>query len=140
MILAGGQVVGTFDYGPAYPMVAFAADGKTLDATFGNGGVVNVPNSNLFIPNIFVDDQNRVLVPTTTMGYLESVLRYTANGALDPSFGTAGKATLSIPSDLSLGTTGALAARVQSGGRIVLLSYAYSSNSQNVVVLSRLWN
>ncbi|MCL2779774.1 MAG: hypothetical protein FWD73_17415 [Polyangiaceae bacterium] len=142
-LLAGGQVVAMFDGGNSYPspMVAFAADGKTLDTAFGSNGVVSVPTGTILIPNVFVDNQNRLLVPSYTMGFLESVSRYTADGSLDRSFGSAGKATQPMPSGLSEYNNGSIAARVQTSGRIVLLSNAVnSSNDQNITVLSRLWN
>jgi uncharacterized delta-60 repeat protein len=91
----------------------------SLDTSFGKGGKVTTVFGGLAGATGLATQPNGKLVvggsgPFNTSGFL--LVRYNANGSLDPSFGSGGKATTSFPSssedDLS-------AVALQSDGKIV---------------------
>ena len=95
---------------------AWAAAGS-LDPTFGRGGVTatNFASQNSVIPySIKLQTDGKILVLVVAGGEAAEVLRYTSAGALDPSFGSNGIATLPTPAN----TFGSMA--LQSNGQIVV--------------------
>ncbi len=84
-------------------IVKLDADG-TLDAGFGNGGTVLLPE---FYPHVIaLDSQGRALVggeyfQLPTQLYTSTVIRFSADGEPDASFGNAGNASI-VWSDASL--------------------------------------
>jgi len=144
LLVPNGQVISTLDDGYGdYSVIAFTSGGN-VDNTFGMGGML--PVSDDLGPQVFLDDQDRLLVTTGTLGALESVRRYTAAGITDTSFGRKGKVALPLPAESlsvsSLADVASVAARVQTDGRIVLLSGAIGSGAinANLALVSRLWN
>ena len=96
---------------------AWAAAGS-LDPTFGRGGVTatNFASQNSVIPySIKLQTDGKILVLVVAGGEAAEVLRYTSAGALDPSFGSNGIATLPTPAS----TFGSMA--LQSNGQIVVV-------------------
>lgn len=92
----GGWNPSTSDWGSI--LARFETDG-TLDATFGNGGVVTRPGSNI---NAILQQPDGKLVAA---GYYKqdihhftdfAVFRYETDGSPDPSFGTGGMVSTSI--------------------------------------------
>lgn len=67
-----------------------------LDPTFGGVGSIELPAG--FNPDFaFTDDQDRVIVASTSVSEELEVARYLSDGRPDPSFGTSGLATHEIP-------------------------------------------
>jgi uncharacterized delta-60 repeat protein len=110
-----GKIVAAGTADERFGVLRLASDG-TLDATFGVGGVVA---TELVDPDpefagahaVALLPDGRIVVGGSS-GTMLVVARYDATGALDPSFGTAGIATLTDQRD-----TSALA--VQADGKIV---------------------
>jgi len=92
----GRIVVAGIDFG-TYEMsiTRYLPDG-TLDPSFGGTGIVahNIPDLSFTI-SLAIDSQDRVLVATGQ--YDIHVARFTASGALDDMFGTAGDQTIAFP-------------------------------------------
>jgi uncharacterized delta-60 repeat protein len=98
---------------------ASAAPGD-LDPSFGSGGMVKLLESNeSFAEGIAVQPDDKVLVAGYEKGNAV-VLRLQANGSLDPSFGSGGKVTITVPGGLSV----ANAVAVQPDGKIVAAGQA----------------
>jgi len=119
-------------------ITAYTANGG-IDGTFGTAGNLTVTQS---YPEVFLDDQNRLLITTVTTGSLESVWRYLNTGVLDTSFGMNGWATFPPPTDFKPNTSGegTAAARVQKDGRIILLCVGIGGEGAAGALVSRLWN
>jgi uncharacterized delta-60 repeat protein len=108
----------------------FNPDG-TLDPTFGTGGKL-VTDFNGLVDRasaiLVQPDGKMVAAGTATLGTLLlgdtdfGVARYLANGTLDVSFGTGGKATLNIAGKSDFGTTAAL----QADGKILIAGRVFS--------------
>lgn len=130
IVVAGDAFVenSTTDFGD-FLLARYTANG-TLDLSFGSGGsVVTDINARTDLARNLVVQPNGALVvsgdpPGTGPTRRTGVARYTANGALDASFGTGGK--LEIPRAL-VGRGLAL----QSDGRFVLVGSATVLNMQN---------
>ncbi|MCL2779224.1 MAG: hypothetical protein FWD73_14610 [Polyangiaceae bacterium] len=101
-------------------ILAFTADGTSLDDTFGGGGFLDPHNTGVLAQAyVFLDDQSRLLVTSCTTPRVKQDLlsRYTSDGVLDPSFGEDGQ--VSTTSDGC-----PWSAHVQSDGRIVVVTDA----------------
>jgi uncharacterized delta-60 repeat protein len=94
----------------------------TLDTTFGNGGKVVTPffsgNFSDAVQSLLIQPDNKIVAigrasDGTNSGF--ALLRYTANGSIDPSFGNEGKVFTLFSSD-----SGASAASIQPNGKIVV--------------------
>lgn len=113
-----------------FAMTRFTAAGE-LDATFGTGGVVTTPIGEWASANALAiqADGRIVLAGTATVDSDDrfALARYTSNGILDPSFGTAGTLTTAI-GDTS--TANALA--IQADGKAVT-----AGGSDSVAALAR---
>ena len=91
IIIVGHAEAGTIGYPSQFALARYNTNGS-LDATFGNGGKVLTPFSDVNGPygatakDVVVQDDGRIVVTGSTF-----VVRYlSSNGSLDPSFGTGG--------------------------------------------------
>jgi uncharacterized delta-60 repeat protein len=112
-ILAAGQAVVANSYD--FAVARYNADG-TLDTTFGSRGKVTTGFSGIAgVQSMVVDGAGRILVAGGTGGGL-ALVRYTANGALDTTFGSGGKLVTNI--QLRGGDAHSLA--LQTDGKIIV--------------------
>lgn len=97
-----------------------------LDGSFGSGGrVTGVFGVTIGSANaVTTDAQGRVVVAGTAQNDT-AVIRLTAAGALDPSFGTGGKRVIALTDNWDA----AEGVAVQSDGKIVLGGWIYEGNS-----------
>jgi uncharacterized delta-60 repeat protein len=147
-----------------WKIARYRADG-TLDTSFGvrpdgtpGGGVVtNIWNGRYATleGGVVVDSENRLVVAglapraVTTTGkggktsvtYVATVAiaRYSANGMLDTTFGTAGYALVPIFPDTPLNPSHARDIVVQEDGKIVVLAYAQAADNYQRMSVVRLW-
>jgi uncharacterized delta-60 repeat protein len=129
-ILVAGSVVipfGSFDFA----LACYRSDGA-LDTSFGTAGkvVTNIANDSTGFSYdqaaaVAVDAEGRVLVAgsSTIDNTLSNftVVRYTGNGSLDTSFGTAGKAIADLTHDFD----DAYAMALQKDGKILVAGKSY---------------
>ncbi|HZU39167.1 MAG TPA: hypothetical protein VFA18_24790 [Gemmataceae bacterium] len=112
-ILAAGSAVVANSYD--FAVARYNANGS-LDTTFGNKGKVTTAFSgNSSIGQMVVDGTGRIVVagvPVGVIGADITLARYTANGALDTSFGSGGKLTTLAIQDFRMA--------LQGDGRIVI--------------------
>ena len=98
--LDGKPVVATLDKGTIV-VARFGRDGL-LDPSFGSGGIVRTPieEASGTPPVVSVQDDGRVVVgaeaSTAALSGALVLLRYTASGVLDPSFGDKGQVAVKI--------------------------------------------
>lgn len=126
VVLAGQQ-----DYRGAQAfMAARLTTSGTLDATFGNGGLVTVPVGSTAIGNaVALQPDGRIVLAGNafTSTSVAATVRLMSNGSLDPSFGSGGIATLPLweavnavglqsDGEILLGATGATAVRMNRDG------------------------
>jgi uncharacterized delta-60 repeat protein len=106
-VLIVGDVVGAKVKGTAYRDFAVARlnDNGTVDTTFGSRGksVIDFAGKNDLGIDVAVDSTGKLVVcgeaeiaVAQVSGYDAALLRLTANGQLDTTFGTAGKTTLDL--------------------------------------------
>ncbi|MFN0277839.1 MAG: hypothetical protein ACKVRN_04470 [Pyrinomonadaceae bacterium] len=88
----------------------------SLDASFGNGGIVNTPNGNVnYASGMAIQSDGKiVMVGYSFAGF--AVFRYNTDGSLDESFGDKGMVFTSVPGFLY---SGASAVAIQKDGKIV---------------------
>ncbi len=119
-------LVAGYDGGGTFAVARYNADG-TLDTTFGGktykGKVTTaLGGSSSVADSMVVDSAGRILVAGTTnvtgAGTVAALVRYTADGALDTTFGSGGKLLTNIP--LTSSQKDAIA--LQADGKIVLAS------------------
>jgi uncharacterized delta-60 repeat protein len=81
-----------------YSVVRYGPDGQ-VDSTYGQGGFLTFSATQIATRGITVDRAGRLLVVTQTAGGVGgfTVTRYTADGRLDPTFGTDGTAQVISP-------------------------------------------
>lgn len=116
-ILANGSILVT-GYSSTGVLIRFTATGQ-LDPSFGVGGVVNVAHGQA--ESMAVQADGRILVAGNVFrnpGYESFLARYSADGAVDPAFGTGGVAT-DAPGGLS-GGYGGMALAVQPDSKILM--------------------
>lgn len=112
----------------------FEPDGS-LDASFGNGGVAItdlIPGSDDWAMNAIVDSGGRIVVAASTnaderweIPVSLAVIRFAADGALDPTFDTDGWAVTEFGGGLG---GGAADVAVQANGRIVVAGGVYNED------------
>lgn len=119
------------------PTSASAAPGD-LDPTFGTGGMVTTDIGGVTQVNgAAVQADGRIViagftaVPATGKGSFV-VARYTSSGALDSSFGTAGKSVTSMGKDAR-----AFGMTLQADGRIVAAGYTQVTSGKKSFALTR---
>jgi uncharacterized delta-60 repeat protein len=141
-IVVGGQKQlpsGTPGFIPTSAAFArFNADG-TPDATFGSGGIAAFlpPSGQDWINGIAIQPDGMIVgagYVTTTSGHNGLVLRATASGTLDTTFGSNGLATVNLSS--SNDELDAIA--LQPDGRIVVAGWADVSATQTSMAVARL--
>ncbi len=130
-VLVGGYAVnGSTGYD--FAVVRYKADG-TLDNSFGNGGKVttNVAGSSDFGYSVTTDTQGRVLVSghanNGSTGADFAVVRYTADGTLDNSFGNGGKVTTNVAGSSDVG----FSVTTDTQGRVLVGGYAVNGSTGN---------
>ena len=102
-----------------------------LDPSFGNGGNVKLlENNESFAEGIAVQPDNKVLVAGYEKGNAV-VLRLLANAAPDPSFGSGGKVTITVPGGLSILN----AVTVQPDGKIVAAGQAQVAGNFDFLIV-----
>ncbi len=117
LVVAGSAVNGlTSDFA----LVRLNADGS-LDGSFGEGGTVTTDFGigSAVARSVALQPDGMVVLAgswDTDSGDVIAMARYTADGALDDDFGTAGKVT----TDISAGSDRALAVALQPDGKLVV--------------------
>jgi uncharacterized delta-60 repeat protein len=107
-------------------LVRYLPDG-TLDDTFGSGGIVTVADGDLEIAHAALDGDKIVVALDSSRGNFDpsgddiTVLRYDADGTLDPTFGIGGVATI----DFGGRRDEASGIAVDSAGRIVVSGWSW---------------
>ncbi len=125
LALQGDRIVAAG--GDVFQVARYSAAG-VLDSTFGTGGKVNAvfPGSSGAMA-VQVDAQQRLVIGGQEQ-MNTAVVRLSANGTLDSSFGSGGKTVLKLnPSNWNV-TTGVA---VQTDGKIVTGSWVYEGNTSN---------
>jgi uncharacterized delta-60 repeat protein len=101
ILLAGSALTAAGDSATA--IVRLTSDGA-IDTTFGTGGFASCPISIFELKNLAVGPGDQVLAAGTDLSQSQAavdVVRYTAAGALDPSFGSGGEAVATYGSGSS---------------------------------------
>ena len=113
---------------------------QSLDQTFGSDGISSIPlNVNGYGIGTAIAEQNDGKI--VTAGYASNmntlngaiVVRYNANGTLDPTFGTLGITTTFLP-DTNVVITGLV---IQNDRKIILGGYSFTSSDDNRFLLIR---
>jgi uncharacterized delta-60 repeat protein len=117
-ILAAGRTISKHGNGNnEFALARYTATG-VLDTTFGSKGTVVTALAGTTSAGAIamaVDSSGRILVAGwANASHVAALVRYTANGALDTSFGSAGQLVTSI------GTNGGVSVALQPDGKIVL--------------------
>jgi uncharacterized delta-60 repeat protein len=98
--------------------------GGVLDTTFGNAGVVSFDFAGLsYAQAVAIQPDGKIIAVGGTAPASFALVRYNADGSLDPSFGSLGRVTIAI----GLGSS-ANAMQLQPDGRIVTAGYYYYTN------------
>ncbi|MEU6371983.1 calcium-binding protein [Streptomyces sp. NPDC046909] len=101
----------------AVPGSALAAPGD-LDATFGSGGKVTVPNGlAVGTGDVVVQGDGKIVTVRSSQSFDFSVMRHNADGSLDTAFGAGGEARL----DMDGGEDVAEGVALQNDGKIVVV-------------------
>jgi hypothetical protein len=135
--LPDGRRLAGFDAADRPILVMFTADGRNLDVNFGVNGIVSLPlyppgggaHADGGLTSLHLLADGKVLV--TLQGATDRVLRFTAGGSPDPTFGANGEVGLVRVRDAT--TRGV---EVQSDGRIVIVS----SGIEALSYVTRLWD
>jgi len=132
-VAAGYAVVGAGNND--FALARYDANGY-LDATFGTGGVVVTPFGALsdVAQAVAVQPDGKIVAAGyTRIGSLFdiAVARYNADGSLDATFGTGGKAV--IPASASNDQGAALA--LKRDGRILVAGFALAGANENIAVV-----
>jgi uncharacterized delta-60 repeat protein len=135
---ADGKIVlvGDSNSGGQYDLALarFTADGA-LDPSFGSTGKVTTalgPSSDYAYAVAIQSDGKIVVAGYASNGsnFDLAVVRYRADGSLDPAFGTGGHVTTSIGS----GSDCALSLALQADGKIVIAGYAWNGSNVDFVL------
>jgi uncharacterized delta-60 repeat protein len=130
-------VVAGSSYGPTYhdfALVKYREDG-TLEPGFGTNGVAVTsfgPAQDIAYAIARQADGKLVVVGGSNNGsrYLFAVARYTANGQLDPAFGSGGK----VITSLGTGDDIAKAVVIQPDNKILVAGYSTTSNADFAII------
>ena len=135
-----GRIVAIGGSNGRFALARYVADG-TLDSSFGGDGTVLTPMSAdsadyAFAADIALQPDGKLVAvgsvgPANKFGEHFAIARYTGDGVLDPSFGTAGTVTTKfsvLPAALGLATDDAASAvAVQPDGKIVVVGGSWDS-------------
>ncbi len=118
-----------------FAVLRYATDGS-LDPTFGTGGKVTTDLGGVYDEGLDVAVQGDGKIVVAGYSYTGSngdfaLVRYAADGSLDPSFGTGGKVITDIGGAADIGSDVA----VQSDGKIVLAGYSYTGSNYDFAVV-----
>ena len=120
------------------PLDPCAGPAGSLDPCFGTGGTVTTDFAGSLDEGraLSLDAQGRILVAgcadTDTQANF-ALARYTASGALDPTFGTGGKVTTDFAGNSDVGNALSLDAQ----GRILVAGYTYTGTQGWIFALMR---
>ncbi|MCF7734399.1 MAG: choice-of-anchor D domain-containing protein, partial [Akkermansiaceae bacterium] len=138
-IIVAGRV-STATHGYDFGLVRYQADGA-LDASFGTGGKVSTTvgggNAEDICFSLTQQSDGRIIAAGDSLwggGSTFEVVRYLANGSLDPSFGSGGIGTYAI----SNASNHARAVAVQGDGNIIVAGYANSQGQNDHFAVIRL--
>lgn len=122
-------VVGTASSGayPAYTLIRYLPDGS-LDLNFGEDGAAVVP-SGILVSVALQSDGKIVAAGSTFPGSGLQVLRFLANGTLDPSFGNGGLGTV-------VSNASATDLQIQNDGKILVSGQKYISTQGAASVMA----
>ena len=91
----------------------------TLDTTFANQGVATTPPGTIYPAQaIAMDGSGRIVLEGYTSAYTAALVRFTANGALDTTFGSRGEVSTNIRLGVNDPRDNSVAA--QADGKVVL--------------------
>ncbi|MCG6920093.1 MAG: right-handed parallel beta-helix repeat-containing protein, partial [Acidobacteria bacterium] len=133
IVMAGGSI------GPGgdtdFAVVRYVANGTSLDASFGSGGMAFTPmapgDASDEASALVLQPDGKIVVvggATNASGdYDFAVVRYNTDGSLDTSFGFGGKVTTPIGG----GDDVATAVVLQPDGRIVVVGHSYNTLTQD---------
>ena len=130
-IVVAGYAVGGTSYD--FALARYTAAGA-LDASFGNGGKVTTDfgsNTDDYGTSVAVQGDGKIIVAgysRTAFDYEFALVRYTTAGALDASFGSAGKVITDFAGNDDYGNSMA----VQSDGKIIVAGYSYYGDNFEV--------
>jgi len=119
-----------------YALARYLPNGS-LDAAFGSGGIVITPvgTGNDFGRGLVLQSDGKIILvgfaETGATGYDMALVRYTASGGLDPSFGNAGKVLTPVGS----GRDEAWSILLQNDGRIVVAGSAIVAGSTDFALV-----
>jgi uncharacterized delta-60 repeat protein len=132
LLVVGGTQVGNGKHLTSVGGLARYNANGTLDTTFGsNGKVTTPPGSIISAQAIAVDSFGRIILEGYTSAYTAALVRYTANGALDTTFGSGGE----VSTNYQVGGNGRNASvAAQADGKIVL---ACTTNGYGEFVVAR---
>lgn len=134
ILVAGGVAAGNI--GNDFALVRFREDGS-LDPSFGAAGSVSTgfgPGSEDYLGSMVVQPDGKIVaagISRTGLSSFFALARFEADGALDATFGTAGKVTtpMGSPDDEELGVA------LQKDGKIVVAGVTASAENDDFVVL-----
>lgn len=114
----------------------FAVPSGALDPSFGTDGVVTTAIGSTFeeAHAMAVQSDGKIVLvghSNTGMNYDLALLRYSADGALDTTFGSGGKATLAVGSGNDFGE----AVAIQTDGKILVAGTAFNGFDNDFVVV-----
>ncbi len=121
-VLQGGKILVAGSSNNDFALVRYSADGK-LDTTFGTSGKTITDYSNNSVDTAYglvLQNDGKILAAGSANGNF-ALARYSADGKLDTTFGTGGKATASVTSS-SFPVNVAL----QPSGKIVLAGTSFA--------------
>lgn len=131
-----GSTVG--DTGQVFAVARYTAEGA-LDPTFGNGGIVETPFADLAVAYGVAEQADGKLVVVGKGGnFVEGdflIVRYLANGELDPMFG-GGDGIVTF--DLATNDDQARAVIVEPGGTLLVVGWSLDAGFKEVFTLIRL--
>jgi uncharacterized delta-60 repeat protein len=139
LVAAGRSFLGEQEAdGSDFAVARYNRDGS-LDPTFGEGGKVLTTFEFSGIAGasaVLIQADGKIVAGGSTGGGLESdfaLVRYLANGELDPSFGDGGR----VSTPISNVTDWLLALALQPDGKLVAAGYSYESLSRGRIALAR---
>jgi uncharacterized delta-60 repeat protein len=131
-ILVAGKTV---NINSKFVVIRYLSDGS-LDASFGNFGntVTTIGTNSSFATSIVLQPDGKIILAGRSVvgSYYDFALaRYTSDGSLDQSFGTAGVLTTAIGPQDDYGYAVAL----QDDGKIIVSGYAYNGTDADFAVV-----
>jgi uncharacterized delta-60 repeat protein len=104
-----------------------------VDPSYGSGGLASAPfGGDSFVSAAVLQDDGAVVVAGQTRGQGFSVIRFSADGALDTAFGNGGRAPLDV-------NGAAQAIALDDLGRILVAGVAGADDASDGIVVYRLW-